>query len=218
MKIGVLGTGGVGHTLATRFVDVGHQVMMGSRQSGNDRAVAWVTEVGSAGSEGSFADAAGFGELVVNATAGATSVEALAAAGSANLAGKVLMDVSNPLDLSRGFPPSLSVCNTDSTAEQIQRQLPETSVVKVFNTMNSDVMVNPAMLAGPHNAFLCGDDHGAKQKVMAILESFGWPASDIVDVGGIDGARGMEMYVVLWIRLMGILGGPHFNINVVRAR
>lgn len=217
MNIGVLGTGGVGRTLATKFVDVGHQVMIGSRRAGNDKAVAWAAEAGEGGSEGSFADAAAFGELLVNATAGAASLDALGAAGSSSLAGKVLMDVSNALDFSGGFPPSLSVCNTDSLGEQIQRQFPESLVVKVFNTMNSDVMVNPGMLGGSHNAFLCGDSDGAKQKVIAILESFGWPASDIVDVGGIDGARGMEMYVMFWVRLMGTLGGPHFNIKIVRA-
>jgi predicted dinucleotide-binding enzyme len=142
-RFGVLGTGTVGQTLASKLASLGHEVMMGSRQAGNEKAVAWAKEAGRLASEGTFADAAGFGEDVVNATAGSASLAALAAAGAETLAGKVLVDVANPLDFSAGMPPTLTVCNTDSLAEQIQRAFPETSVVKALNTVNAGVMVEP---------------------------------------------------------------------------
>src|SRR3954447_22299827 len=124
MKIAVLGTGGVGQTLASKLVDIGHEVKMGSRQAGNEKGVAWAAGAGDSASEGSFADAAGFGEFVINATAGSASLAALEAAAGDNLAGKVILDVSNPFDFSRGFPPSLTVDSTDSVGEQIQRAYP----------------------------------------------------------------------------------------------
>jgi predicted dinucleotide-binding enzyme len=214
MKVAVLGTGRVGQTLASKLLEVGHEVRMGSRLAGNENAVAWAAAGGDAASEGSFADAAAFGDLVVNATAGTASLEALTAAGEANLSAKVIVDVSNPLDFSGGFPPSLSVCNTDSVAEQIQRAFPGAHVVKAFNTMNSDVMVDPSLVAGSHNAFLCGNDDDAKAQVKALLQSFGWPSEDVLDIGDLTAARGMEMYVTFWLRLFGSLGTGHFNIKV----
>ena len=130
MRIGVLGTGMVGHALAGKLVELGHEVTMGSRRAGNEKAVAWASAAGDTAREGSFADAAGFAEMVVNATAGTASLDALSAAGSGNLAGKVAVEVANPLDFSGGMPPILSVCNTDSLGEQIQRAFPEARVVK----------------------------------------------------------------------------------------
>jgi 8-hydroxy-5-deazaflavin:NADPH oxidoreductase len=158
MRIGVLGTGAVGRSLAAEIIDVGHEVRMGARDAGNETAMAWANEAGESASSGSFADAASFAEMVVNATAGAHSVEALAAAGAENLAGKVLLDVANPLDFSAGMPPTLAVCNTDSLGEQIQRAFPEARVVKALNTMNAEVLVDPHLVRGSHTAFLCGDD------------------------------------------------------------
>ena len=216
MRIAVLGTGVVGHSLATKLVELGHEVMMGSRQAGNEKAVAWAAGAGDRASEGSFADAAAFGELVVHCTAGMHSLAALGEAGVGNLAGKVLIDIANPLDFSGGFPPTLAVCNTDSLGEQIQSTFPDTKVVKALNTMNCEVMVDPGRLPGDHVAFVCGDDEGAKRQVGDLLESFGWTPDRIVDLGGIRAARGVEMYLPLWISLMGAVGGPNFNVALAR--
>ena len=216
MRIAVLGTGVVGRTIGSKLVEIGHEVRMGSRRAGNDAAVAWAEEVGAAG-EGSFGDAAGFGEIVFNCTAGGSSLDALAAAGEANLAGKVLIDVANPLDFSAGMPPTLSICNDDSLGERIQATFPEARVVKALNTVNSAVMVEPARVGGDHVVFVCGEDAGAKGEVEELLGSFGWPAERIVDLGGIAAARGTEMYLPLWLTLYGKLGSGYFNIALERA-
>ena len=218
MKIAMLGTGVVGQTLGRRLVEVGHQTMMGSRQAGNERATDWAADVGSQASAGTFADAAAFGDLVVNATGGAVSLAVLDAAGAANLAAKVVVDVSNPLDFSRGMPPTLTVCNTDSVAEQIQARFPTAKVVKTLNTVNADVMVHPEIVPGGHTMFLCGNHAGAKADVRALLESLGWPAADLLDLGDIAGARAMEMYLPLWLRLWGATGTGHLNIKLQTGR
>lgn len=215
MRIGVLGTGIVGSTIGTKLVSLGHEVMMGSREAGGEKAQAWVEAVGTGASEGTFADAAAFGEIVFNCTAGIHSVAALEAAGPTNLAGKILVDVANPLDFSQGFPPSLAVLNTDSVGEQLQRALPEARVVKALNTMNCSVMVDPGAIPGDHAAFLCGEDADAKEQVAELLGTFGWPRERILDLGGIRSARGMEMYLPLWLELMGALGTGTFNIGVL---
>ena len=142
------------------------------------------------------------------------TLEALEASRRKFLEGKVVFDVANPLDFSHGMPPTLSVCNTDSLGEQIQRVFPECRVVKALNTMNCTVMVDPASVPGDHNAFVCGSYDEAKQDVIGLLESFGWPRPRIVDLGDIAASRGMEMYVTLWLRLYGAVGGPQFNIAV----
>ena len=216
MRIGVLGTGLVGQTIATKLVTLGHEVMMGSRTADNGKAAEWVTRAGEGASQGTFADAAAFGELNVNCTAGSATLDALALAGAANLAGKVLIDIANPLDFSKGFPPSLFVCNTDSLGEQIQRAFPEALVVKTLNTMNCVVMVDPATVPGDHSVFVSGNDAGAKARVRDLLESFGWGQDRIIDLGDITTSRGTEMYLPLWLRLFGALGTASFNIDVVR--
>lgn len=218
MRVGVLGTGMVGHAIATRLAQLGHDVKMGSRQAGNEKAVAWAESAGERASEGSFADAAASGELLVNCTAGIHSLAALGEAGVANLAGKVLIDIANPLDFSAGMPPTLAVCNTDSLGEQIQSTFEDTKVVKSLNTMNCTVMVDPARVPGDHAVFVCGEDDGAKQQVSELLRSFGWPTDRIVDLGGIRAARGTEMYMPLWLSLYGALGTGFFNIGVARAK
>ena len=202
MRIGVLGTGIVGTTIAAKLRELGHEVLIGSRSAGDDAVP--------------FAEAAAHGELVFNCTSGVASLEALQAAGAENLSGKVLIDVSNPLDFSQGMPPRLAVCNEDSIGEQIQRAFPETKVVKALNTVNAQVMVEPDRVPGEHDLFMCGNDDGAKREVAQLLEGFGWPAERILDLGDITGARGQEMYLPLWLRLMGAAGGPNFNIRVVR--
>jgi predicted dinucleotide-binding enzyme len=213
VRIGVLGTGNVGQTLSGKLVDLGHEVRMGSRAAGNEKAAAWAADAGKRASEGSFADAAQFGELVLNATAGGASLDALRAAGAENLAGKVLVDVANPLDFSGGMPPTLTVCNDDSLGEQIQREFPDARVVKSLNTVNSAVMVNPASVGG--SIFVCGDDADAKATVTDLLVSFGWPREDILDLGDIGAARGAEMYLPLWLRLYTAKGTGAVNFKIV---
>jgi predicted dinucleotide-binding enzyme len=217
MHIGVLGTGTVGRTLAQALVEHGHEVRMGARSAGNEKAVAWAEQGGPLASEGSFADAAGFGELVFNATAGTASLQALEAAGAEQLAGKVLIDVSNPLDTSKGFPPTLSVCNDDSLGESIQRAFPDVRVVKTLNTVTAEVMVAPDLVAGDHTMFLCGDHDDAKDHARLLLGEFGWPEESLLDLGDITNARGMEMYVALWVRLYGATGTSLFNVGVAVA-
>jgi predicted dinucleotide-binding enzyme len=214
MHIGVLGTGTVGQTLAQALVDHGHEVRMGARAAGNETAVAWADRSGPLASEGSFADAAAFGELAFNATAGAASLQALEAAGAEQLAGKVLVDVANPLDFSQGVPPTLTVCNDDSLGERIQRAFSEVRVVKALNTVTAAVMVRPALVPGQHTIFICGDDAAAKQQVSVLLEEFGWGADSILDLGDITAARGMEMYLPLWLRLYGATGTAILNVDV----
>ena len=215
MRIGILGTGTVGQTIGTRLVQLGHDVKLGARSATNEKAAKWVSDAGGRATQGTFADAAAFGEIVFNCTGGMVSLTALNQAGAENLKGKVLVDVSNPLDFSRGFPPSLSVCNTDSVAEQIQRAFPDTKVVKALNTMTSAVMVNPSAVPGSHDVFLCGNDAGAKDRVTELLRSFGWPG--VLDLGDITGARGMEMILPIWLRLMGVLKTPMFNFHIARG-
>ena len=216
MRIGVLGTGTVGRTVGGKLVELGHEVRMGSRRADNHAAVEWVRSAGENASQGTFADAAEFGELLINATSGNASLEALGAAGAENMAGKVLVDVANVLDFSDGSPPVVGVSVDDSLGERIQAAFPDTRVVKALNTMNASVMVAPDSLEASTNVFVCGNDNAAKSQVIEVLETFGWLSGDIVDLGDITGARGIELYVALWVRLMGSVGTPQFNIRVVR--
>lgn len=215
MKIGVFGTGMVGSAFGTKLVELGHVVKMGSRTADNEKAAAWARSAGPRASQGTYADAAAFGEVLINCTAGAGSLPALQAAGAAKLGSKILIDVSNPLDFSKGMPPTLTVCNTDSIAEQLQRTFPDLKVVKAFNTLTAPLMVNPGLLAGEHDLFISGNDASAKGRVSELArESFGW--KNIVDLGDITAARGQEMFVIFWVRAYGALKSPMFNIHVVR--
>lgn len=206
----------VGRTIGTKLVQLGHEVCMGSRDAENEEAGQWASEAGAKASHGTFADAAQFGELVFNCTAGSASLRALDLAGEDALAGKVLVDVSNPLDFSRGMPPTLTVCNTDSLGEQIQRRYPKTRVVKALNTVNCEVMADPSLVGGEHDLFVCGEDSAAKGEVISFLESFGWKQGRIIDLGGIAASRATEMYLPLWISLRGAVGSSRFNIRVMR--
>jgi 8-hydroxy-5-deazaflavin:NADPH oxidoreductase len=217
MRIAVLGTGVVGTTLGSRLVETGHEVRLGSRTAGHEKALTWVDSAGTGASQGTFADAAAWGELVVNATGGLVSIQALRAAGAENLAGKVLLDVSNPLDFSAGFPPSVAQPDGRSIGEAIAEAFPQARVVKTLNTMNADVMVHPRSLPGTHSVFVAGDDPEAKRIASSLLQGFGWTPEEIVDAGGITAARGLELYLPLWLSLMGSFGSPSFNVSVIRG-
>lgn len=216
MRIGVLGTGAVGRAIATRLLQLGHEVTMGSRSAGGEALGEWLAEAGEGAKGGSFEEAAASAELLFNCTAGTASLAALEAAGADNLAGKTLVDVANPLDFSGGFPPTLSVCNETSLAEQIQAAFPRTHVVKSLNTVTAAVMVDPGRVRGDHVIFVCGEDEGAKAQVRALLEAIGWPAESVVDLGDLSAARGTEMYLPLWLRLYGRLETADFNIAIAR--
>ena len=221
MRIAVLGTGMVGRALAGRWDELGHEVTLGTRDPERTReALAeggpladWLA-AHPAVTLASFADAAGRGEVVVNATSGTVTLDVLGAAGEANLAGKVLIDVSNPLDFSAGMPPTLFVKDTDSLGEVVQRSFPAARVVKTLNTLNADLMVHPETLAEATSVFVSGDDAEAKGGVGGLLLEFG--LSDVIDLGGIETARGPELWLPLWLRLMGALGTAQFNLKIVR--
>jgi 8-hydroxy-5-deazaflavin:NADPH oxidoreductase len=213
-NIAILGTGMVGDTIGSKLVSLGHKVMMGSRTANNEKATAWTSRNGNLASNGTFAAAAAFGDILFNCTQGQVSLEALQLAGRENLQGKILIDVANPLDFSKGMPPSLTICNTDSLGEVIQRQFSDVKVVKTLNTMNCQLMVNPGLLADPGHVFICGNDAGAKSEVEMLLRSFGW--EKILDLGDISASRGTEQLLPAWVRLMGTLQTPMFNFSIVK--
>jgi len=227
MKIGIMGTGMVGQILAAKLVEVGHDVKIGTRDVnktlartdpdpfGNPPFGEWQKKNPKV-KLGTFAETAAHGEVLINATAGTGALPALKSAGEANLKGKILMDVSNPLDFSKGMPPTLTVCNTDSLGEQIQRAFPKVKVVKTLNTTNAYVMINPRQVgSGDHHIFVCGNDADAKTKVTGYLKNwFGW--KEVIDLGDITNARGTEMLLPIWVRLMGALQTPMFNFKIVK--
>ena len=202
MRVGVLGTGPAGRALGGRLADLGHDVVLGSRRP-------------AAGATVTYAEAAEHAQLVINATYGVASLDALRRAGAERLDGKVLLDIANPLDHSHPPPPSLAIVNTDSLGERIQRAFPSARVVKALNTVTADVMVRPDLLPEDHTAFVAGEDAEAKATVADVLRSFGWRT--ILDLGGIQAARGLEMYVPLWLALSNALGTPIFNVHLVRS-
>jgi len=215
MKIGVLGTGVTGQTIGTKLVQLGHDVMMGSRDEANPSAIAWAKDQGHNALYGTFMNAAEFGEIVFNCTLGSASLEALKQAGAASLKGKILIDTSNPLDRTTDTW-TLTVCNTDSLGEQIQRLLPDSKVVKSLNTVNANVMVDPSKLIEKTDVFVSGNDIEAKATVVMILRDwFGW--REIIDLGNITTSRSVEMYVPLWHNLRTAISSQRFNIKIVTA-
>jgi 8-hydroxy-5-deazaflavin:NADPH oxidoreductase len=213
MKIGILGTGMVGETLGTKFVQLGHQVKMGSRTADNESAVKWVKAAGPNASQGTFADAADFGEMVFVCLKGSVFLDVAKALSPTALAGKVLVDVSNPLEFANGTM-TLSLCNTNSLGEEVQKAAPSAKVVKTLNTVNCEVMVDSAKGGNP-TMFLCGNDPDAKIKVSDLLKTLGW--RDIIDLGDITRARGTEVMMHIWMNLFGLFGNPHFGFKVVRG-
>lgn len=222
MRIAILGTGTVGQTIGTKLVQIGHEVYMGSREAANPKAVAWANKENHHKDStqkhalfGTFANAAGFGEVILNCTLGSASVEALHMAGAENLRGKILIDTANPLDYSTDSW-ALTVANSDSLGEQIQRAFPDAFVVKTLNTINCDVMVNPNKLAGGSDIFLSGDSANAKARVASYMRDwFGWRS--IIDLGDITTSRAVEMYIPLWRCLRLVNKSYYFNIKVVGA-
>jgi predicted dinucleotide-binding enzyme len=228
MKIAVLGTGVVALTMSEKLSQLGHDVMMGTRnvkealnKTGNKAFGTpplkdWMAEHPKV-KLGALDEAASFAELVVNATNGMGSLQTIRQAGEKNLSGKILIDIANPLDFSKGAPPSLFVSNTDSLGERIQSDFPDIKVVKCLNTMNCTIMVNPSLLPEDHHVFLSGNDEVAKRTVKEILNSFGWNEKNMIDLGDISTARGTEQLLPIWIRLWGTLKSPLFNFKIVRA-
>lgn len=214
MKLGVLGSGTVGQAIGGKLVELGHEVVMGTREAA--KLNEWLEKVKGRARVGTFAEAAAHGEMVFNATNGAGTMEALQLAGEANLSGKILIDISNPLDFSKGMPPTLLVCNTDSLGEQIQRAFPSVKVVKSLNTLTAALMVNPQGLGnGDHTIFVSGNDAEAKAQVIAFLKhEFGW--KDVLDLGDIKTARGVEMALPIWLSLYGALGTSMLQFKIVR--
>jgi predicted dinucleotide-binding enzyme len=213
MKIGILGTGMVGETLGTKFVQLGHQVKMGSRSVNNESAVKWVKAAGANASQGTFADAAAFGEMVFICLKGSTFLDVAKTLDPNALNGKVLVDVSNPLDFSSGAL-TLSICNANSLGEEVQKAVPSAKVVKSLNTVNCEVMVDPAKGGNP-TMFVCGNDTEAKKQFSELLKTLGW--RDILDIGDITKSRGTEMLMHLWMNLYQSFGTPHFGWKIVRG-
>ena len=230
MNISVLGTGSVGQALATKLVSLGHKVFMGTRNIenslnktepdgwGNPAIGSWIKnnpEVQLC----TYKEAVQQGsDLIVFAMNGNAAFDCLNAVGEDLLDGKTMIDISNPLDFSKGFPPSLTICNTDSLSEKIQAKFPDLKVVKSLNTMSNPVMVNPSLVSGDHSVFVSGNDETAKSQVVSLLNSFGWKNDNIIDLGDITTARGTEMLLPVWVRLFGKLQTPLFNFNVNIAK
>lgn len=211
-KIGVFGTGDVGRTIATKLVSLGYEVKLGSRTANNENAQKWAKENGANASAGTFEEAAKFGDMVFNCTKGDATLSVIKLAGVDNLSGKIVVEVSNPLDLSKGFPPTLlpEYINTTSIGEEVQKLLPNAHVVKTLNTVNCALMTNPGLSSGDATMFVCGNDAQAKQEVTKILNQFGW--EDVLDLGEIISARGMEMFIAPWLRMF--LATNNINVSI----
>ncbi|KJL27505.1 NADPH-dependent F420 reductase [Microbacterium oxydans] len=228
MKIAIIGTGMVGRGLAARLAGLGHDVVIGTRDvdvtlarttpdgMGTPPYVQWQQENSNVRLV-TLPEAGAHGEVVINAANGQNALAALEGVGAEPLAGKVLLDLALPLDLSKGLPPTLTISNTDSLGEQIQRAFPDARVVKSLNSVYYQVMIDPTRVPGPHSIFVAGDDSDAKSIVEGLLGEFGWPTESIIDLGDITGARGVEMYARLFFTLYNAFGTFDFNINVTRA-
>lgn len=229
MNIAVLGTGSVGQTLSARLLELGHMVVMGTRSVQEAKARTTKDGYGNPGvgewiknnpgvKLAPFADAIAFGQLVINATQGGKSIDALKAGNPGNLDGKIILDIANPLDFSKGMPPVImpEFCNTNSLGEEIQKAFPQSYVVKSLNTMWCGLMVNPAMLGGgDHTNFLCGNNPEAKIEVKKLLYHFGWKEENLIDLGDITSSRGTELILPLWLRIMSVKHTGAFNIKIV---
>ncbi|MEM6595015.1 MAG: NAD(P)-binding domain-containing protein [Pseudomonadota bacterium] len=217
MKYAVLGTGMVGHTLATKLAALGHEVRMGARTSDNEKAAAWAKANGPQSGHATFADVAIWADRVIFAVNGANIVEVADAVTDTAVAAKTVVDVTNPLDMSKGMPPTLvpELSNTTSAGEALQERLPSAKVVKALNTMNHQIMVDPTRVGGEHDVFLAGDHEDAKANVVAMLAEFGW--RNPIDLGPLAAARGTEGMMPFWLRMWGAVGHADFNYRIVRG-
>jgi 8-hydroxy-5-deazaflavin:NADPH oxidoreductase len=209
----------VGNALGTKLVQTRNEVTMGSRSANNESAQKWASSLGERAHTATFRDAAAFGEIIISCTGGTHSMEALQSVGADPLRGKILIDVSNPLQQADDGSMIMAFCNTESLGEQIQTAFPWTRVVKALNTVNCDIMIEPSRIPGDHNLFICGNDAAAKKQVTGHLHHwFGWRPQNVIDLGGIIAARGTEMMMPLWMRLFqDVIGHPHFNYQIIRA-
>lgn len=217
MKYAVLGTGMVGHTLANKLIALGHEVRMGARSEDNPKAAEWAKTNGEKAGHGTYGEVARWAEMIVFAVNGARLLDVAKAVGEGAVVGKTLIDVTNPLDMSNGMPPTLipEMSNTTSAGEELQRTLPGARVVKTLNTMNHQLMVDPARLNGAHDVFLCGDAEEAKADVVELLKEFGW--QNPIDLGKLEAARGMEGMMPFWLRMWGVNGNADFNYRIVTS-
>jgi hypothetical protein len=217
MNIAIFGTGMVGEAIGSKCIELGHSVVMGSRTATNEKAQAFVAKHSGKAHSGTFAEAAAFGDIIINCTKGDASVEALQSAGRA-VDGKIIMDIANPLDFSNGAPPSLipSLSNTNSLGEELQKTFPSAKVVKTLNTMWCGLMVNPQMIGGGnHTNFICGNDADAKATVKELLKEFGWRNDTLLDLGDITASRGTEAVLPVWLRIWGATQNGAFNFSIV---
>jgi predicted dinucleotide-binding enzyme len=229
MNIAVLGTGTVGQTLSSKLLALGHGIVMGTRNVAESKTKTAKDGYGNPGigewirsNPGiklvTFAEAIAFGQLIINATQGGKSIEALRAGNTGDLDGKIIMDIANPLDFTKGMPPVLmpELCNTTSLGEEIQKAFPQSYVVKTLNTMWCGLMINPSMIGGgDHNNFLCGNNPEAKREVRKLLVQFGWKEENLLDLGDITSARGTEMILPVWLRIMTVKQNGAFNFKIV---
>lgn len=215
-KIAVLGTGMVGNAIGTKMIALGYEVRMGSRTATNEKAAAWVKANGPKASAATFADAVASADIIFLCTKGDATLEVLKLATPENFAGKIVIDISNPLDFSKGMPPSLIAqwANTNSLGEEVQKTLPGARVVKSLNIVNCEIMVNPKKTGGEPTMFVAGNDAGAREEVKGILKQFGW--TDIIDLGDLSGARGLEMLLPIWLRTWQSTQNGHFAFKIVR--
>jgi len=213
-KIGVLGTGMVGNAIGSKLIQLGYDVKMGSRTPNNEKASEWVRKNGSKASQGTFEDAAEFGDMIFLCVKGEAALDVLRMAKEENLNGKTIVDVTNPVDFSKGMPPSLFVCNTDSLGERLQRAFPNVNFIKTLDIVNCEVQVDPKKSGDDPTMFMCGNNTKAKVEVKEILKQFGW--KDIIDLGDISAARGSEMMTPIWLRIWSALQNSHFAFKIVR--
>src|SRR6476469_2079756 len=220
MKIGVLGTGTVGEAIASALIEKGYDVMMGSRTQNNKKAAEWVENSNEHASQGNFNDAAAFGEMLFLCLNGANALQAISSVNKENFDGKIVVDITNPLDFTKGLPPQIveGLGNSNSLGEEIQKAMPDSFVVKTLNTVNYKLMVDAREVnKADHNLFICGNDAEAKNKVRKFLaDNFNWKADKIIDLGGIESARAVEAIVPFWVLVYRSLGTPLFNFKIVK--
>jgi 8-hydroxy-5-deazaflavin:NADPH oxidoreductase len=215
-RIGILGTGQVANTISNALIQLGYEVKMSSRTANNEKATGWAKSNGRMASNGTFTDAALFGQIIFNCTKGEHTLDVFNMAGISNFNNKIIIDVSNPLDFSKGMPPTLipSLANTNSLGEEIQKLLPDAKVVKTLNIVNCEVMVRASKCGGQATMFLAGNDSDAKKEVSNLLNQFGW--DDLIDLGSIVHARSTEMMFPIWLSIYMATQNGYLAFKVIR--